>query len=99
MNNNRLNVIKHIEEKENADIFQGYNEIIFILDGEKYIHTPLYDFIYSYSDDIKRFYEEVQNKMILCKSQIANRIQYVKQSGYSFKEYKVVDKTLAIVFE
>ena len=95
----RINIIKHIEEKENVDIFQDYNEIRFILDGEKYTHKPLYDFIYSYSDDVKRFHEMVQSKIILCKPQIANRIQYIKQSGYKFKNYTVVDKTLTIIFE
>lgn len=99
MNNNRINIIKHIEEKEDKDIFQDYNEILMILDGEKYTHAPIYDFIYSYADDVKRFHEFVQNKIIISKSQIANRIQYIKQSGYKFKEYFTCDNSLTIVFE
>ena len=35
MNNNRINIIKHIEEKESKDIFQDYIEILMILDGGK----------------------------------------------------------------
>ena len=41
MNNNRLNIIKHIEEKEGRDIWD-YNRITMILDGRKYTHKPLY---------------------------------------------------------
>lgn len=94
----RINIIKYIEEKENKDIWD-YNNILLIMDGKKYTHTPIYDFVYSYSGDIKRFHEFIQNKMIISKSQIANRIQYIKQSGYKFSCYNVVEDTLTIVFE
>ena len=43
--------------------------------------------------------EYIHNKEIKNKSQIANRIQYIKQSGYKFKEYSTVDNTLSITFE
>ena len=98
MNNNRINIIKHVEEKESKNIWD-YDHISIIIDGQKYSYAPVYDFIYSYADDIKRFHEFVQNKIIISKSQIANRIQYIKQSGYKFKEYSVCENSLTIVFE
>lgn len=95
MNNNKINIIKYIEEKENKDIFQDYYSILIILDGQKYSRKPLYRFMPMH----KAYNEEVYNKTITNKSQIANRIQYIKQSGYKFKEYIVNDDTLTIVFE
>lgn len=118
MNNNRINIIKYIEEQENKDIWD-YQKIVIILDGEKYSHKPLYLFEWSnfettrYRSDFDAmidncdeddrtyeciYVEYIHKKQIKNKSQIANRIQYIKQSGYKFSCYNVVENSLTIVF-
>lgn len=89
------NIIKYIEEKENKDIWY-YNGINIITNDKKYN----YKFIKSTNKYLENlFYEKINGSVIKNKSQIANRIQYIKQSGYKFKEYSSIDETLSIVFE
>ena len=106
MNNNRINIIKHIEEKEGKDIFQDYDEIlIFYIDkeGDECLTYSLHkDHIIKCrpKEESKNIFEEsIYGVDIKNKSQIANRIQYIKQSGYIFKEYFVSENSLTIVFE
>ena len=100
MNNNRINIIKHVEAQEGKDIFQDFEEIRFILDGQKYSHKPLYCFKKRFGCGFADvFLELVHNKFMRNINQIANRIQYIKQSGYKFKEYFINENSLTIVFE
>lgn len=89
------NIIKYIEAQEDKDIW-NYNEIYITSNDEKYDYT----FVKSNNKYLKSlFYEKIKENVIENKSQIANRIQYIKQSGYKFKEYSVIDNTLSIIFE
>lgn len=100
MNNNRINIIKHVEAQEGKDIFQDFEEIRFILDGQKYSHKPLYCFKKCFGCGFADvFLETMHNKFVRNTKEIANRIQYIKQSGYKFKEYFTNENSLTIVFE
>ena len=99
MNNNRINIIKHIEEKENRDIFQEFDDITFTINSIGNSGLLFKKHEYYFVKELDYFIEVQKQKRIECKSQIANRIQYIKQSGYKFKEYFVCDNSLTIVFE
>lgn len=105
MNNNRLNIIKHIEEKEGKDIWE-YDEILIFCINKEDDECLIYsleklDSLYCRpKGEYENIFEEkIHGVDIKNKSQIHNRIQYIKQSGYNFKNYSVVDDTLTIVFE
>ena len=105
MNNNRINIIKHIEEKEQKDIFQDYEEIelripTHIGSNGEILYKIAYAFNKKYGCGFADvFLENVHNKFVRNSKEIANRIQYIKQSGYKFSCYNVVDNSLTIVFE
>ena len=97
MNNNRLNIIKHIEEKEGKDIWDY--KVIDINTKVTKVYYNNYNILSPENMGKHLKLEYNHNKIIENKSQIYNRIQYMKQSGYVFKNYSVVDDMLTIVFE
>lgn len=98
-----INIIKYIEEKENKDIFQDYNEIKIIVYKYNKIeqeNSLEYHFIKKYGHGFADvFLEKIHNKFITNSNQIANRIKNLKQCGYEFSCYNVLEDTLTIVFE
>lgn len=106
MNNNRINIIKYIEKKECKDIFHDFDEILIFCvdkDGDECLTYNLekdHSIYCRPKEESKNiFIESIYGVDIQTKSQIANRIQYIKQSGYKFKEYFTNENSLTIVFE
>ena len=103
MNNNRINIIKYIEEKENKSIFRDFDDIEFRIHKYNKVESEIclaYVFNKKYGCGFADvFLETVHNKFVRNINQIANRIQYIKQSGYKFKEYFTNENSLTIVFE
>lgn len=105
MNNNRINIIKYIEEKERKDIFLDYDDIelripTHIGSNGEFLYKIAYAFNKKYGCGFADvFLENVHNKFVRNSKEIANRIQYIKQSGYKFKEYFTNENSLTIVFE
>ena len=90
----RINVIKYIEEQTKKDLWD-FQEIKLMLYGNEYYRTPLYCF----NKKGPYMYESIYKKGLQDKSQVANRIQYIKQMGYYFKKYNVYNNILTVVFE
>lgn len=92
----RINVIKYIEKQTKKDLWD-FQEIILILDGDKYTHKPLYHF----SKKGPYMYESIYRKGLENKSQIFNRMQKIRQDGYYFKKYMTTIgmEKLIIAFE
>ena len=87
------------EEQEQKDIFLGYDDITLTINTLGYSGLLFKKHEYYFVKELDYFIEVQKQKKIEDKSQIANRIQYIKQSGYIFKEYFVYENSLTIVFE
>ena len=96
----RINIIKHIEEKENIDIW-NYDRINIYYTTYSKNGTELSGYILDkcIGPLETAFLDLGKNKILRNKSQIHNRLQYIKQSGYEFEGYSAVDNTLTINFK
>ena len=103
MNNNRINIIKHVEAQENKSIFRDFDDIEFRIHKYNKVESEIY-LAYAFNKKYGHgfadvFLETMHNKFVRNTKEIANRIQYIKQSGYKFKEYFTNENSLTIVFE